>query len=252
MDLYVPGKTPLHSLHPGAKILSFLLLSVSPVVIIDSRYMACLLIVAGLLGVITGAFRTLLRMAPLIGIFFIATVFFWAFFKHEGSQVFKWHFLFVSHESFGFGIAMGLRLVTLMVLGLTFLSIMPVEEFSDGCQSLGLGYRGSFALSLSFRLVPLFFKTTQTVVMAQRSRGLDLKKKGPLARIRGFFPLFIPVISLALRDAEGLSLALECKGFGSGPRSNMHTHRWRWFDAIAITLCLIVLAGSITLRVIKT
>ncbi|MEW6363316.1 MAG: energy-coupling factor transporter transmembrane component T [Acidobacteriota bacterium] len=249
MDLYVAGTTLFHRLHPGAKILGLLLLFVAPVVLMQIREQMLLLLLALLLAAMTGSMRNLRRLLPFMLLFFILTVAIWAVFKQGGIPIFEWHFLRVSSESVAYGTAMGIRLLTLMILGLSFLTVTPVEEFSQGCQSLGMGYRMSFALSLSFRLVPLFFSTVETVVLAQKSRGFDLARRNVFQRIRGYFPLFVPIISQGLRDADGLAMALECRGFGAGPRSSIDERSWNLSDAVALIAAAAIVAACVWRRI---
>ena len=54
-----------------------------------------------------------------------------------------------------------------------FLSTTKVEEFTAGLARLGVPYRVGFAITLSFRLVPLFIDSALTVVQAQNLRGYD-------------------------------------------------------------------------------
>jgi energy-coupling factor transport system permease protein len=75
-------------------------------------------------------------------------------------------------------------------------------------------YRVSFAISLSFRLVPLFIDSAVTIVDAQRLRGYDFNQGGPLERVRRYVPVVIPVFMGALRKANNMAMALEARGFG--------------------------------------
>lgn len=249
MDLYTPGHSLAHRLHPGAKILCFVLLCIAPVVLNDIQSLAVVCLASLFLGAMTGALRAIGRFAPILLLFFILTVCIWALLRPVGVPIFEWHHLRASRESVAYGVAMGLRLVGLTVIGLTFLTATSVEDFSLGCQSLGMGYRASFALSLSFRLIPLFFSTIDTVVLAQKSRGLDLSRKGPIGRLRSYVPLFVPIISHALRDADGLAMALECKGFGMGPRTSLDDRRWLAKDVAAVVVSVGILTMAVWARV---
>ncbi len=249
MDLYVAGTTPFHRLHPGAKILGLLLLFAAPVVLTQIREQLLLLLLALLLAATTGSMRNLWRLLPFMLLFFVLTVAIWAVFKTGGDPIIKWHVLRVSYESVAYGTAMGIRLLALMIVGLSFLTVTSVEEFSQGCQSLGMGYRMSFALSLSFRLVPLFFSTVETVVLAQKSRGFDLAHRNVFQRVRGYFPLFVPIISQGLRDADGLAMALECRGFGAGPRSSIDERSWAFADLVAVITAATIVAACVWRRI---
>jgi energy-coupling factor transport system permease protein len=95
-----------------------------------------------------------------------------------------------------------------------FLSTTKIEEFTYGLQRMRVPYRVSFAISLSFRLVPLFIDSAVTIVDAQRLRGYDFNQGGPLERVRRYVPVVIPVFMGALRKANNMAMALEARGFG--------------------------------------
>lgn len=246
MDLYIPSHSFVHRLHPGAKILGLVLLSASPLILIRPLPLLAPLAVAGLLAVLTGAIANLRRTAPFLTLFFVLTVCLWAVFQREGPPLGP--YVPVSVAGLEHGLAMGIRLVALTVGGLVFLTATSVEEFSQGLRSLGMGYRASFALSLSFRLVPLIFSTIETVVLAQKSRGFDLSRRSLFARLRGYIPLFVPIVSLALRDADGLALAIECRGFGAGPRTAFGERPWNSVDVAALLLPIALLAVCVVWR----
>ncbi len=146
-----------------------------------------------------------------------------------------------------YGSAMGLRLVAMLVAGLLLLGSTRVEEIAWGLTRFGLPYRLSFALTLAFRLVPLFFETYRTIEEAQRSRGLDIRRSA-LERLRGVIPLLIPVFVAGLRRTDQLAVALEAKGFGRpGKRTSVVSRVMRAGDwiALAATVLLIVFFGVV-------
>lgn len=99
-----------------------------------------------------------------------------------------------------------------------FLLTTKVEEFTVGLSSLGVPYRAGFAITLAFRLVPLFIDSALTVVQAQRLRGHDFDRGGPLQRIKRYVPVMVPVFMEALRKANNMAMALEARGFGKNHR----------------------------------
>ena len=122
-----------------------------------------------------------------------------------------------------------------------FLSTTKVEEFTAGLMRLGVPYRVGFAISLSFRLVPLFIDSAFTVVQAQRLRGYDFDRGGPLTRVRRYVPVVIPVFMGALRKANAMAMALEARGFGMNPRPTSfvdYPMRPRDFAALAILILI--------------
>ena len=113
-----------------------------------------------------------------------------------------------------FGLGRGLKLAELLATSVLFLSTTKVEEFTAGLARLGVPYRVGFAITLAFRLVPLFIDSALTVVQAQNLRGYDFNRGGPLERVKRYVPVLIPVFMGALRKANSMAMALEARGFG--------------------------------------
>jgi energy-coupling factor transport system permease protein len=117
---------------------------------------------------------------------------------------------------------MGLRLDLMILCGAVFLSATRIEAFTAGLSMLGMPYSACFALTLGFRLAPLFMESAAAVLQAQRCRGLDLRRGGLLARLRKALPVLVPVFLGAVRRAEDMAIALESKGFRSGAKRTSH------------------------------
>ena len=78
-----------------------------------------------------------------------------------------------------------------------------------------LGYPNglSFLFTTTVRFVPTMAVDAQTVVDAQRSRGLELDKGNLFRRIRNYVPILIPLFLLAVRRSWELAEALESRAF---------------------------------------
>jgi energy-coupling factor transport system permease protein len=111
---------------------------------------------------------------------------------------------------------MGIRLDTLMISGLIFLSCIKVEEFTYGLNKLGVPFRISFAFSLAFRFLPTLLSTAEGIVEAQRCRGLEFESGGLVRKVKNHIPLLIPIFMYAIRKTDTLAMALEGRGFGFG------------------------------------
>jgi energy-coupling factor transport system permease protein len=80
----------------------------------------------------------------------------------------------------------------------------------------------------------------QTVVDAQRSRGLELDKGNFMKRIRNYIPILIPLIISAIRRSVELAEALEARGFGATEkRTSLVTLKMRLADYVVVMLTLI-------------
>jgi energy-coupling factor transport system permease protein len=98
-----------------------------------------------------------------------------------------------------------------------------VEALLSPLSRVGIPARGfSLSITIALYFLPLFVMEGDRIIKSQASRGADFAKKGRgiLGRVRVYFPLFVPLIVLALRHAENLARAMEARGFS--PKS-VHT-----------------------------
>lgn len=117
-------------------------------------------------------------------------------------------------ESLRYGLAVALKLDSMIVAGMIFLSTTRNEEISSGVIRLGIPYQVSFSLSLALRMIPTLIETATTVMEAQRSRGLDLHSGNILTRIKKYIPLLAPIFLTTIRTSNQFAMALEARGFG--------------------------------------
>jgi energy-coupling factor transport system permease protein len=147
----------------------------------------------------------------------------WLFIIIVGSTTVSWMFVFghrgswVTPASVMIGLGRGLKLAELLAASVLFLSTTKVEEFMVGLARLGVPYRARFAITLSFRLAPLFIDSYLTVIDAESLRGLDFSRGRAIERLRRYVPVVVPVFMGALRKANNMAMALEARGFGMNP-----------------------------------
>ena len=240
MFLYLPNDTVLHRLHPTTKIISLILLLIMTVAFVSPWQQASILLCVLMLAAYSKSMRNLRRVLPLIITIMVFSCITWSLFKKLGVPFWSFGPLALSRESIEYGLAMGLRLDAMLVSGMVFVSCTKVEEFAYGLRAIGLPFPVSFALSLAFRLVPLFFTRIGIIVQAQQSRGLDIHSGNVLQRARKYAPLLIPIFIYSIRDTDLLSMALESKGFGmQGRRTEYLNFMFRWLDFSIIILLLV-------------
>jgi energy-coupling factor transport system permease protein len=209
LTLYIPAASPLHRLHPVTKVLGLFAFVVAAFLVDAPGALVPLSIVVAVLAVVAGALPNIRRVRVMFVLVFVFTVLVWTFFGVRGSWRPSW-------SGFWFGFSMAIRLDTFLAVGLVFLTVTRVEEVAYALGRLGVPYTVGFTLTLSFRLVPVFFDAAANVVQAQRCRGLEFHTGGPLTRLRRFVPVIVPVLIGALRRADRVAMALELRGFNSG------------------------------------
>ncbi len=236
--------------HPAVRLIALLLACLPPLFIRQPMPAVAIITVYALATVGVGAGKNLWRVKWLILMFLIVCMILWpAFQRLPGPPLFRLGPYAPTRESVSFALAMGLRLIALLLAGIIFLSTTRVEDIAHGMQKLGMPYRAAFAFSLAFRLTPLFLDTATQIAAAQKARGLDLDNLGMLKRLKSYVSIVTPVLITALRRAEGLALALESKGFGrSGERTSIADYRAGWQDFLLMTILTGLVALAISWR----
>jgi energy-coupling factor transport system permease protein len=156
-----------------------------------------------------------------------------------------------TEESLSYGLAVALKLDSMIIAGIVFLSTTRNEEISTGVIRLGIPYRIGFSISLALRMIPTLIETATTIIEAQRSRGLDLRTKNIFTRIKRYLPLLAPIFLTTIRTTNQLAMALEARGFGlSKERTSYQEIGFKGRDYIVLTLLVMVVlvVGILRLR----
>jgi energy-coupling factor transporter transmembrane protein EcfT len=186
----------------------------------------------------------LVRVYKLMILLFVMSAVLWSFFYKGQTALCTLGPLVIMKESLLYGITIGIRLNCFVLAAIIFLASTPIEDFTYGLSKLGIPFAVSFALTLAFRLTPLFIETGQAIVMAQKARGLDRDSGGILRGIRHYVPIIVPVLASRLRRADQLAVALESRGFGKGKkRSVISEFRITWRDYVLLSV--VFLAGAL-------
>ncbi|HIE23982.1 MAG TPA: energy-coupling factor transporter transmembrane protein EcfT [Candidatus Korarchaeota archaeon] len=147
-----------------------------------------------------------------------------------------------------FSIAMGMRLISMLILSAAFFASTDATEIGDLLDTLGFPPYISFSFVMALRFIPVLAEDAQNIIAAQESRGLELTKGGMFARIRNMIPILIPLVVLAIRRAQQLAEALESRAFGSGKRTSYWEYRISRSDFVAVLYLILSLSISLYLK----
>jgi energy-coupling factor transport system permease protein len=240
LTFYYRTQSFFERIHPVSKLIALLAAFVPPFFGKTPRQVLYYFILLLLAALLARAGKNLFRIYKLMIILFTMSTVLWTFFYRGQTILFDLGPVAIMKESILYGITIGIRLNCFVLAAIIFLTCTPIEDFTYALSKLGLPFVTSFALTLAFRLTPLFIEAAQTIVMAQKARGLELDSGGLLRRIRNYVPIIIPVLSSGIRRADQLAIALESKGFGKTKRrSNVSDFHTTWRDFILIlTICI--------------
>jgi energy-coupling factor transport system permease protein len=148
-------------------------------------------------------------------------------------------FIFIMNFIFGTtfvqSIAFAIRFFAIMSAFSFFFMTTSADDLGLALEQIHVPFSIAFTFTTAVRLVPSMAIDAQTVVDAQRSRGLELDKGNLMKRIRNYIPILIPLIISAIRRSVELAEALESRAFGATEkRTSIATLKMRKGDVVAI------------------
>jgi len=145
-----------------------------------------------------------------------------------------------------YALAMTTRFVVLIEsFSIFFLTTSP-DHLGLALEASHIPYEFCFAFTTAVRFVPVLAEEAQTIMDAQKARGLELEKGNFLKRIRNYIPILIPLIISAIRRSLELAEAMESRAWGAiKKRTNLYVLKIGRGDyALTLVSIAILLVGS--------
>ncbi len=155
----------------------------------------------------------------------------------------------ISGDTIEFSLSLTLRFLALITsFSLFFLTTSP-DKLSLALEKARVPYEFNFAFITAIRFVPVLAEEAQTIMDAQRSRGLELDKGGFLSRIRKYIPILLPLIINSIRRSLELAEAMESRAFGATKdRTNLYDLKMSKSDYLSLFMILVVLVLAVYAR----
>lgn len=256
--LYVPTNSVLHRLDPRVKIIACFWYVV--IVFFANNVMTNLLLGAFLLLLIALS-KVSLKMywqgiRPLMWIILITAVV-QLFFSTGGQTLWQWHFLTIT----SLGIIQSIYLIFRFAFIITISTVLTVTtttlQLAAGIESLlkPLSYlkvpvsQLAMMLSIALRFIPTIMDEIQTIMDAQRARGMDFSAGNLFQRAKRLVPVMIPLFVSSFKRADDLALAMEARGYEPGaPRTSYRRLQWHMADNWALLTYVLLTVVLILLR----
>ncbi len=157
-------------------------------------------------------------------------------------------FIVVVFFSFDLATALAgaLRLVGMTTAFFVFFQTTAPEDLANALVASGAPYEFAFILTASMQFIPVLARKMESVIDAQRARGIQLERN--LASLRNYPALFTPLLIQSFTLAEQLAEAMEARGFGSRRRTFLREYTLRFTDYAALVLTSIVAIFAWQLR----
>ncbi|MFD1124369.1 energy-coupling factor transporter transmembrane component T family protein [Lentilactobacillus raoultii] len=255
---YLPGHSWIHQMSPQSK----LLLCFYFVVVIffannlPSYGVLCVLILVAILSSGISIMYFLKGIRPLIWLI-IFTVLLQILFSSGGHVL--WHFgpFSVTDESLINGGFIFMRfLLIIMISTVLTLTTTPLA-IADGVQTILKPLKKirfpvdtlALMLSIALRFVPTLMDEMETIMNAQRARGVDFGSGSLKHRVKAAVPLLVPLFTGAINHAENLSTAMEARGFSdSEHRTKYRLYKWQGKDTISWLIFILVGVAVLFIR----
>lgn len=251
---YYPGSSLIHRLDPRAKFVAVAAVAVALFVrdsfLSLSIFAVSAAVAYGLSGVpIAWFWRAFRPLLWLVGLTFLAQLLF-----SPGEPFFSIGFLHFSRAGLETAAFLSLRLVVLVLIGSVLTLTTAPMALTDGLAWLGAPLRRlrlptdelALIVTIALRFIPTLLAEFDTIMRAQRARGVDFDRGGIRQRVRNLPPVLVPLFIVSFRRADELALAMEERCYRPGiARTRLRPLRAGWGDALLLVLTAAVIAAAL-------
>lgn len=185
------------------------------------------------------------RLLPLCAIAPLAGVSMALYARPEGHEYFSFGFAHITDNSLALAAAIMVRVIAVALPVLVLTDRLDPTDLGDGlAQVAHLPERFVVASVAGVRMLTLFRDDWASLNRARRARGI-----ADQGRLRHTLTLSFGLLVAALRRGSTLAVAMEARGFGSGPRTWARRSQLHRRDAALIAGCAVVAAISIAAAV---
>ena len=248
---YIPGESPVHRLDPRVRIISTVVMSLLILWGEIPSLVLCTVLVLSTVRASNLRFRHLATSLKPIRIFLL--IFFCIhLFLGNGKSIafFSLGPVVLTYEGFYTGMIVVWQF-SLLIWGSSILTattspsgivsglerlMKPLQIFAVPTHDLAL------MVSIALRFVPTFLVELERIKEAQIARGADFRSRGLIKRTRTSVGLLVPLFLSFVRRADDLVIAMEARGFSSGPRTSLVEMQMKRVDYEVITVMALLSA----------
>ena len=137
------------------------------------------------------------------------------------------------------GVALACRVGAVAALGIAFALTTDTTRLVDALvQQARLPERFAYGALAAFQAIPRLAEDLVALREARRIRGL---------RASWHPRILVGLLVLAIRRADRLAVAMDARGFGSGPRTRFRVVDWSLSDAVLLSSGALVLVAAMAL-----
>ncbi len=257
---YIYGKSALHRMEPGVKIL--LTLAYAVVVLMlrsPAAYGIYALFTAALIFISGIPFKMMLKgLKPLMWLFVFTTLF--NIFLIPGREILslnlKLFTLSITAEGIITSLYLAVRLI-LLVMGTSLLTLTTAPlQLTDGIEKLLSplkvirvpAHEIAMMMTIAIRFIPTIADEADRVMKAQKARGADMESGGIFRRAKAMIPVIVPLLAGAFRRADDLAVAMDSRCYNGDKRTRMKETHAGASDAVGAAVLVAVSAAAMAVQ----
>lgn len=251
ISLCVDKDTYLTRMHPFTK-LCYIFTAIVASLVAGKLWAFAAFIGISLVMLISG--KIIRKVFPLIAFSFtiLITIFLiHGLFNHENATLlFAAGPLKFYQEGMLYALRISLNVLNMLLAFAVFvLTTRPVELVED-LERIGFSPKIGYVVSSVFQIVPQMSGTMNTIMDAQRSRGLETEGS-LLTRAKSFLPLISPVVMSSLINTRERAIALEIRGFEAGQKKTyLREDKMKNSDRIWCVILLLLIIAAVAIRIL--
>ncbi|WP_094227068.1 energy-coupling factor transporter transmembrane component T family protein [Methanolobus psychrotolerans] len=244
---FVPGDSIIHRLDPRTKILGLMLASICIFYASSFEWIALIALVFVILILVCKLpLKHFVHSARPMILFFVILFLMQLLFT-EGKPIFSSKWITISYEGLVLGTILTLRFIFLLLFAALLTTTTSPSKITAGIEKflrpLPLKYMGisshdlAMMMSMSIYFVPMMYDNFRNLKDAQLSRGLNIKKDP----VKAIIALSVPLVSISVRAAEDVALAIESRCYKSTGRTSVHMMGLKKNDYICLFLYILLI-----------
>lgn len=250
ISLFVDNGSYLTRMHPFTKLL-YILTAIAVPLMWGQLFVYGIFILISALVLVSG--RLIRKAIPLIAFSFtiLITIFIIHGLFHGGNEnvLFSIGALHFYREGLVYSLHIGCNILNMLLSFAAFVLTTRTMDLVEALEKAGFSSKFTYVISSVFLIVPQMTAAMNTIMDAQRSRGLETEGN-LLVRAKAFLPLISPVVMSSLINTRERAIALEVRGFESGCKKTYLREREKSrVDLPVVMILILVLALSVAGRV---
>ena len=198
-------------------------------------------------------------LKPILPIVLFTAVLNLFFVSGEGDPLVHFWFLSIYAEGVRYAVLMAVRVMALIagtsLLTYTTSPIVLTDAIEQLLKPLGKlhfpVHELAMMMSIALRFIPTLIEETDKIMNAQKARGAQLDTGKMTDRVKALVPVLIPLFISAVRRADELAMAMECRCYRGGTgRTRLKVLRCEKQDYIDLAVCIACFAVILASRLV--